>query len=204
MAADKVSTIDTLIKNIPNKWSTYNDQTECSKKCKNCINIVCTLLLHVFELILYYIPIIKTKIIEITTFTIRINSHFTPIQIGKNEYVLITGTNFGDLGRCLVNVFYKRYSPYDINMFIALMEKYLQTNTIKFNLHKFTTINGDGKNYAIEIKPNNTVFVNDKQITMQLYSIDLKYILAEDEERTNTRSLETLLKLKNSINEKKD
>lgn len=141
--------------------------------------------LYLLERICYYGPIMKTKFIEFTTFTIQIQDHFSPINISKNDYVFITSSSAGSQGRHLINIFYKRYSPYDIRDFTVLMEKYLQVNSIKFNLIKFsnidqTIINDNSKKYTIEFFADGTIKINNKPVEITLYSVDLKTILAEN------------------------
>ena len=173
--------LSNYIKNIQNiNWS--DNFGKCKNSVINRAYQIKNFVLYLFELIAYYSPIVWTKIIEFSTFTIPILSHFAPIQIARNDYVLITSTDMGSYGRKLIGVFYKRYSPYDIRDFTNLMDKYLQVNSLKFNVFKFSTngVNDECKKYTVEILANGIVKVDNKFVELQLYNIDLNAILADD------------------------
>src|ERR1700690_461395 len=77
--------------------------------------IVWNALINLFVLVLYYLPIIRTRLVEWTSFYVPIFDHNTPIQINESHNVFITACSAGKPGHKLVNIFYKYYAPYSIN-----------------------------------------------------------------------------------------
>lgn len=135
-------------------------------------------LVDLLVLILYYIPILRTKFVEAFTFYIPLMQHLTPIRINENEYIFITNSNYGERVRCLINVFYKYYSPFDYRDFIALKNKYMPIELIKFNVYRFSTCAKFDRNktYSIEFS-NDGVKVDGNEIALSLHNVDFQNIL---------------------------
>ena len=157
---------------------------------KNWGNMLYQWLVFVLELVLFYYPIVKTKFIEWTTFYIPCRSHLNAICLGDNEFVFITNSDKGNRARHLVNVFYKYYSPYDIRIFNELKETYLQVDSVKFNVYRFSTDNrlDNGKKYTVEFMSDNSVKINDTLIKLRLYSVDFKQILCDNSQPEEMKS----------------
>src|SRR5690348_4562565 len=115
------------------KWDSVVDRS------KYYGNVIKSWITDIIVYILYYGPIIRTKFIEFTTYVIRLRSHMNPIRIDKNTFVLITGSNLGDQGRYVMNIFYKRYNPYDLREFIEYLKTHTGEDSIRFRCVKFTT-----------------------------------------------------------------
>lgn len=147
-----------------------------------CWERICSWILFGLELLFYYAPIIRTRIVECFTFYIPLCCHMLPIKLRDNEYMLITSANTGDRERCLVNVFYKYYYPFDIRDFSAIKRKYLQVNACRFNVYKFSTMHAQdyGKRYTLDFMPDDTIKINGQAVGLQLYSADLGTLLSVD------------------------
>lgn len=134
------------------------------------------------ELVMYYAPIARTKVVEIFTFYIPLFKHMDPIRLQNNQHVIITSACMGDRERCLINIFYKYYSPFDIRDFAVIRQKYLQINSCRFNVYKFSTVNSEdnGKRYTMEFLPDEHIKINGQAVGLQLHCADLSSLLAVD------------------------
>lgn len=158
------------------------DAKKVKENARLFLSKIVAMITFALEMLVFYAPIAWTKFIEYTTFYIPLRSHLAPIRIKDNHYALITSTNMGDRGRYLINIFYKRYSPYDIRDFTALRKKYMPVYSLKFNVDLFSTDSQcdneiANRRYTVEFSHDGAVKVNDKSVELQLYSADLNAIL---------------------------
>lgn len=153
----------------------------------NLVKVVWNVMVNVCVYVLYYAPIIRTRLIEWLTFYIPIFDHNTPIKLNDLDNIIITSCSAGKPGRKLVNVFYKYYTPYSIDDFESLNRKYLGVSCISFVVYKYNRINfleECGQRILITINTiTNVVTVNGKEIEIKMNCVGLNKITAVNEEK---------------------